>query len=66
MDMMNDFENMDVLLGNENPNVIERELANTMNGSISNNGLESDSHIRGNPYEENEMTLAKRRDSNTI
>ena len=48
--MMSDFENMDVLLGSENTNPIERELANTINGSISYNQLDSDSHIRTNPF----------------
>ena len=43
-DMMSDFENKDVLFGNENVNSIERELANTINGSISNNDVESNSH----------------------
>ena len=41
---MSDFENKDVLFGNENVNSIERELANTINGSISNNDVESNSH----------------------
>ena len=55
MDMRSDFENMDVLLGYENVNPIERELANTINGSIRNNGVESDSHFRGNSSNENEI-----------
>ena len=57
MDMRSDFENMDVSLGYENVNPIERELANTINGSISNNdnGVESDSHFRGNSSNENEI-----------
>ena len=48
MDMMSDFENMDVLLESGNANPIERDLANTINGSIGNNDLESDWHIRTN------------------
>ena len=55
MDMMSDFENMDVLLGNGNVNPIERELANTINGSTNNNGVESDSKFRGNSSDENEI-----------
>ena len=55
MDMMSDSENMDVLLGNENVNPIERELANAINGSINNNGVESDSKFRGNSSDENEI-----------
>ena len=31
---MSDFENVDVLLGTENVNLIEKELANTINGAI--------------------------------
>ena len=30
MDIMSDFENMDVMLGNENINPIERELSNVI------------------------------------
>ena len=30
MDMMSDFENMDVMIGNENINTIERELSNVI------------------------------------
>ena len=55
MHMMSGFENMDVLLANENVNPIERELANTINGSISNKGVESDWHFRGNSSNENEV-----------
>ena len=46
MDMISEFENMDVLLGNETTNPLERESANTSNGSIGNNDLESDLHFR--------------------
>ena len=35
MDMMSDFDNMDVMIGNENINPIERELANTTRGSVN-------------------------------
>ena len=55
MDTMSDFEIIHNLLGNENEYPIERELANTINGSISNNDLESDSHIRTNPSIENQI-----------
>ena len=34
MDMTSDFENMDVLLGNENANLQERELGKMIKGSI--------------------------------
>ena len=46
---------MDVLLGSENAITIERELANTINGSIGNNYLESDLHIRINSSDVNEI-----------
>ena len=55
MDMMSDFEIMDDLLGNENVNPIERELAKPINGSISNNRVDSDSHSRKNSCNENEI-----------
>ena len=48
MDMLSDIENTDKLLGNENAYPIEREIANTNNGSVSNNDLESDYHFRTN------------------
>ena len=54
MDITSDFENMDVLLGNENANPIERELTDTINGSLSKNDLRTDPHIRTNPSGENE------------
>ena len=42
------------LLGGENVNPIERELAKTINGSISHNDLESVARITTNPTDENE------------
>ena len=44
---------MDVLLGSVYSNLIERELANMINGSIAHNDL--DSRIRTNPSDENEI-----------
>ena len=55
MDLMSDFENMNILLRNENANPTERELANTINGSVGNNDLESDLHIRKNSSDGNEI-----------
>ena len=49
MDMLTDFENMDVLLGSKNVNPNERELANTINGSTSHNDTETFSQQKGNP-----------------
>ena len=54
MDVMSYLE-MDVLLGNEKVYPIGRELAYTINNSISYDGLESDYHTRGNPSNENEI-----------
>ena len=33
MDMMSDFDNLDVMIGNQNANPIERELANAIEES---------------------------------
>ena len=41
MDMLLDYEIMDVLLGTESANPIERELAITINGSASHNDTET-------------------------
>ena len=55
MDMMSDFDNMDVMIGKENINPIERELANTIEGSTNHYDTESKSHPRGNSFQENEF-----------
>ena len=52
---MSDSKSMDVLLRNETTNPIERELTNTINGSIGNNDLESDLHFRTNSSVGNEI-----------
>ena len=54
-DMMSHFENMDVLFESQNANPTEREIANTINYSVSHNDLGSDSRIRTNPSVENEI-----------
>ena len=41
MDMMRDFENMDLLRGREKVNPIEKELVNAIIGSISKNDAEA-------------------------
>ena len=46
---------MDVLLGNENANRIGKELANTVNNSVSNNDIEANSHWKKNVSQENEF-----------
>ena len=55
MDMMYDFDNMGILLGNENANPLERELANAIEGSINNEETESNSHLSGNTSQGNEI-----------
>ena len=54
MDLLSDFENMDVILGDENSNPIEQELANSVNGFTSRNDTEA-SLNRGNLSQENKL-----------
>ena len=53
MDILSDYENLDVMLGDENINSIERELASTINGSASRNDTDAFSHLRGLSSQEN-------------
>ena len=46
MDMMSDFENLDVIFGNNNVNPIERELSNVIGKSESHCDIESNSQPR--------------------
>ena len=48
MDMMSDFENLDVMLGNSNNNPIERELAEAIDQSSTHGDVDT------NAYQENE------------
>ena len=48
MDMMSDFENLDVMLGNSNNNPIERELADAIDQSSAHGDTDT------NAYQENE------------
>ena len=41
MDFLSDFENTDVILGNENSNSIEQELVNTIKRSTGRNETEA-------------------------
>ena len=41
VDMMSDYENMDILFGNQHINSIERDLAKTIDSSIGNNDIEA-------------------------
>ena len=53
MDMMSDFDNMDVILGNDNVIPIERELSEVIGNSESHFDMESNSHPRENDFGEN-------------
>ena len=55
MDMMSDFENMDVILGNDNVNSIERELSNVIGNSGSHCDNESNLQSRENDSHENDF-----------
>ena len=55
MDLLSDFENMDVILADGNSNPIERELVNPINASTSRNDTEASSTNRGNSSQENEI-----------
>ena len=41
MDMMSDFENVDVMIGNENINPFERELSNMIGNVVDDQDIES-------------------------
>ena len=45
MDLLSDFDNTDVVLGGENTNPTERELANFINGSVSHKDTEAFSNL---------------------
>ena len=55
MDMMSDFENVDVILENDNVNPIERELSNVIGNSENHGGDESNSQPRENDFGENDF-----------
>ena len=44
VDMMSEFDNIDLMVGNDNINPIERELANTIEGPTSHYDTEYNSH----------------------
>ena len=46
MDMISDFDNMNVMIGNENINSIGKELANSIEGSVDRFDLETNSRPR--------------------
>ena len=45
MDMMSDFENLDVMLGNSNNNPIERELAEAINQSSTHGDADTHAYL---------------------
>ena len=51
-DTVFELDNMDVLLGSENANPIERKLANTINGSIIHKDTEALTQQRENSSQE--------------
>ena len=55
MDMMSDFENMDVMIGNENTNPIERELSNIIGKVENNQDIESNPQSARYESHENEF-----------
>ena len=55
MTLLSYFENMDVILVDENSNPIGQELANTINGSTSRNDTEASFNNRVNSSQENEI-----------
>ena len=55
MDMLSDFDNLDVMLGNENMNPIERELGNTIGDSTVQYDTEVNQHLMKNFSHENEI-----------
>ena len=55
MDLLSDFDIMDVVLGDENSDPSERKLANTTNGSISHSDTQVFSNDSGNSSQEKEI-----------
>ena len=55
MDMMSDFENMDVMIGNENTNPIERELSNKIGNGVNDQDIESNPQSSRYETHENEL-----------
>ena len=53
--MMSDFENMDVFLGNDNVNAIERELSKLIGNSENHCDAESNLQSRENDCHENDF-----------
>ena len=57
MDMMSDFNNLDIMIGNENNDPIERELANIIGEFTVQYDIESNPHPGVNSPKKNLETL---------
>ena len=55
MDMISDLDNLEIIIGNENKNPIEREVTNTIEGSVNQFDNESNSYPIGNSSQKNEF-----------
>ena len=55
MDMMSNFENMDVMLGDNNTNAIERELSNVIGNSKNHCDVQSNLQSRENDSHVNDV-----------
>ena len=64
VDMMSDFENMDVMIGNENTNPIERELSNMIGNGV--NGQDIESNPQSSRYETHENEFGHYAHENAI
>ena len=65
MDLMSNFDNIDVMNGNENNNPMEKEFANTTERSTNHYDPESNSHLRENSSQQNEGFGHEKYDSQT-
>ena len=63
MDMMSDFDNLDIMIGNENINPIERELAKTIGESTVQYDIESNPDPRENSPQGDEIRTFNHRNN---
>ena len=63
MDMMSEFDNLDIMIGNENINPIERELSNAIGVSTVQYDLESNPDPRKDFPQENEFSNPNHRNN---
>ena len=55
--MMSDHDNLDIMIGSENVNPFEREIANKIEGSVDHYDTESNSRLKENFSQENELSV---------